>query len=79
MARPITTIDGYRIQPLMNPLHQLSLGLLGAACLHAEFKVYERTTCVEALVRMGNGVIPTPYTVVLSIEQALDADIIERV
>jgi len=79
MTRPRTkTIDGYRIQPLMNELHQLSLGLLGAACINADFTVYDGTPCVEALVRMGNGMVKSPYTLVLSIAQALEADIIER-
>ena len=67
------TIEGYRIQPML-PLHG---GLFGAVCEDAEFKTYDGRVCVEALVRLGQ--IPGPYTLVLSIEQALEADIIERV
>jgi len=76
MTRPRTqTIPGYRVQPMM----PISLGLLGAICYAADFTEYEGEACVEALVRIGNGMVPGPYTVVLSIEQALAADLIERI
>ena len=67
------TIEGYRIQPML-PLHG---GLFGAVCEAADFTEYDGKTCVEALVRLG--LIPGAYTLVLTIEQALEADIIERV
>ena len=67
------TIEGYRVQPLM-PLH---LGLFGAVCTEATFITYDEKRCVEAMVRLG--LLERPYTLVLSIEQALEADIIERV
>ena len=65
-------IDGYRIQTML----PISFGLLGAVCVEAEFTEYDGKTCVEALVRIGQ--IESPYTVVLSIHQAVEADIIER-
>jgi len=74
MTRPRTkTIDGYRIQPM------LPIGIVFAdgSCEEADFTVYDGKPCVEALVRLGT--IPGPYTIVLTIRQALDADIIERV
>ena len=74
VTRPRTqTIDGYRIQPLL-PIH---CGLFGAVCEQAEFTVYDDQPCVEAMVRLGT--IKGPYTLVLTIAQALEADIIERV
>ena len=67
-----TMIDGYRVQRMF----PMSLGLLGAVCLDAEFKTYGGSSHrVEALVRIGK--IDAPYTIVLSVDQALDADIIE--
>lgn len=57
----------------------ISLGLLGAVCEEACFTEHDGTPCVEALVRLGNGMVKGPYTLVLSFEQALEADIIERV
>jgi len=73
MTRPRTqTIDGYRIQPML-PLH---CGLFGAACEEAHFTIYDDTPCVEAMVKLG--LIEHAYTLVLSIDQALEADIIER-
>ena len=74
MTRPRTkTIDGYRVQPML----PISCGLFGAVCEEADFTTYPDTgPCVEALVRLGT--IPKPYTLVLTIKQALDADIIER-
>ena len=80
MNRPRTkTIDGYRIQPGLGETTQLSLGLLGAVCEDAHFTVYDGTACVEALVRIGNGMIKNPYSVILSLRQAREADIIEEI
>jgi hypothetical protein len=51
---------------------------LGGMVEAAEFTRYPDTgDCVEVLMRIG--LIKGPYTFVLSIAQALDADIIERV
>ena len=67
------TVDGYRIQPML-PIH---IGTFGAICEQADFTTYGDTgPCVEALVRIG--LIEAPYTLVLSYEQALEADIIEK-
>jgi hypothetical protein len=75
MTGPRTkTIEGYRIQPML----PIGIVFAGGSCLEADFTVYDGTTCVEALVRLGNGMVKSPYTLVLSIEQALEADIIER-
>jgi hypothetical protein len=80
MRRPRTkTIDGYRIQPGLSETKQLSLGLLGASCVDAHFTEYDGTPCVEALVRIGNGMIKNPYSVILSLRQAREADLIEEV
>jgi hypothetical protein len=65
-------VDGYRIQPML-PTH---IGWLGAICEDADFTEYDGKPCVEALVQIG--LIKGPYTVVLSYEQALKADIIEK-
>ena len=74
MARTrMKAVDGYQIQPML----PMQTGLFGAVCEDAEFKTYDGRVCVEALVRLG--LIPGPYTLVLTIEQALEADIIERV
>ena len=75
MTRPRTkTIDGYRIQPLL-PMHFPYLGGMVEA---ADFTTYPDTgACVEVLMRIG--LIKGPYTFVLSIAQALEADIIERI
>ena len=75
MSKPRTkTIPGYRIQPML----PVSLGLLGMVCEDAEFTHYPDTgECVEALVRIGT--LTNPYTVVLTLTQAREADIIERV
>ena len=76
MARKKTTkLDGYRIQPML----PVRCGLFGAVCEEADFTEYDGEPCVEALVRLGNGMVKGPYTLVLSIDQALEADIIERV
>lgn len=74
MKRPRTkTIPGFRIQPML----PMSIGTLGAVCEDADFTEYPDTgACVEALVCLG--LLKNPYTLVLSIDQALAADIIER-
>jgi hypothetical protein len=66
-------VDGYRIQPML-PLH---IGTLGAVCEDADFTEYDGRPCVEALVKLG--IIEHAYTLVLTIDQALDADIIEKI
>ena len=72
MTRPRTkTIPGYRIQPML-PISFY----LGGTVEDAAFAVYDGEDCVEASVRIG--LIPGAYTLVLSIKQALEADIIER-
>lgn len=76
MARTRTKrVPGFRIQPKL----PITIGWFGAICENADFTTYggERTPCVEAEVRLG--LIPTPYTLVLTYEQALEADIIEKV
>ena len=73
MRRPRTkTVPGYRIQPML-PIH---CGTFGAVCEEADFTVYADGPCIETLVRLG--LLAAPYTLVLSYEQALEADIIER-
>jgi hypothetical protein len=75
MTRPRTkTIDGYRVQPML----PISVVFADGVCEEADFTTYPDTgPCVEALVRLG--LLKNPYTLVLSIAQALDADIIEKV
>ena len=66
-------VPGYRIQPKL----PISIGLFGAVCVEADFTHYgDVGPCVEASVRLG--LIPGPYVLVLTYEQALEADIIER-
>ena len=74
MTRPKTqTIPGYRIQPML----PISLGLLDMVCEKAYFTQFpDLGDCVEADVTIGT--IKNAYFVVLTIKQALDADIIER-
>jgi hypothetical protein len=66
-------IPDYRIQPLL----PINVVFADGVCDEATFIVEDGKPCVEALVRLGT--IPAPYTIVLTIRQALDADIIERV
>jgi len=74
MTRPRTkNVPGYRVQPLL----PISISWFGAVCEEADFTVYDGRPCVEAMVRLG--LIKGPYTLVLSYEQALEADIIEKV
>ena len=74
MTRPRTkSIDGYRIQRML-PMH---FPYLGGIVEEADFTTYPDTgACVEALVQIG--LIKGPYTLLLTIDQALEADIIER-
>ena len=73
ITRPRTkTIFGYRIQPLL-PI----TFYLGGTVEDAVFTEHDGATCVEASVRIG--LIKSPYTLVLSVAQALEADIVERV
>ena len=74
MTRPRTkTIDGYRIQPKL----PMAFPYFGGLVEDADFTTYPDTgDCVEVLMRIG--LIKGPYTFVLSIAQALEADIIER-
>ena len=73
MTRPRTkTIPGYGIQPML-PITFYLDGTVLDAC----FTKYPDTgDCVEALVKIG--LVTSPYTIVLLIKQALEADIIER-
>jgi hypothetical protein len=72
MTRPKTkAINGYQIQPML-PI----TFYLGGTVEDAAFTEYDGTTCVEASVRIG--LIKSAYTLVLTIDQARDADIIER-
>jgi len=71
MTRPRTKrIDGYRVQPKL-PTNVI----LDGRCEDADFTEYDGTPCVEALVQIG--LLKGPYTLVLSIEQAIEAGIIE--
>jgi len=73
MTRPRTkTIPGYRIQPMF-PI----TFYLGGTVQDADFTEYDGKPCVEASVRIG--LIKSPYTLVLTLDQAREADIIERV
>ena len=73
MNRPRTkTIDGYRVQPKL-PTNVI----LDGQCEAAHFTEYDGKQCVEALVKIGT--IKGPYTLVLTINQALEAGMIERV
>ena len=72
MTRPKSkAIDGYRIQPML-PI----TFYLGGTVEDAAFTEFDGTTCVEASVRIG--LITSPYTLVLTLNQAREADIIER-
>ena len=71
--RPRTkTIPGYQIQPLLPIMFYLD-----GTVIEADFTEYDGKPCVEALVQIG--LIKTPYTLVLSLRQAREADIIESV
>jgi hypothetical protein len=66
------TIPGYRVQPKL-PTNVI----LDGHCEDADFTEYDGQACVEALVHIG--LIKGPYTLVLSIEQAIEAGFIEKV
>ena len=73
MTRPRTkTHEGDRIQPML-PVH---LDLFGAVAVEAGFTKYDGVWCVEASVKLG--MLEMPYTLVLTIAQAREADLIER-
>ena len=66
-------IDGYRIQPAL----PISFPYFGATILEADFHRYDDADwCVDALVTIG--IVKSPYTLVLTLDQAREADIIER-
>ena len=72
MTRPRTkTIPGYRIQPMLSITF-----FLDGTVEDAAFTEFDGTTCVEASVCIG--LIKSSYTLVLTIDQAREADIIER-
>ena len=64
------TIPGYRIQPML----PISFYLDGTV-VDANFTEYDGAVCVEASVRIG--LVTNPYTLVLTLKQAREADIIE--
>ena len=73
MTRPRTkTIPGYRIQSMLPICFTGDLGTV----LEADFTEYDGVACVEALVQIG--LVKGAYTLVLTIAQALKADIVER-
>ena len=74
MTRPKTmAIEGYRIQPML----PMSFPYFGATVIEADFHRYnDAGWCVDALVKIG--IVKSPYTLVLTIDQAREADIIER-
>lgn len=72
MTRPRTkTIPGFRIQPMLPITFYLD-----GTVIDADFTEYDGKPCVEAMVRIG--LITSPYTLVLTLAQAREADIIER-
>lgn len=77
MTRPRTkTIPGYRIQPCLGHT-ALSFPYFGGEIVDADFTEYDGLACVEILIRLG--LIKNPYTLVLTIDQAREADIVEIV
>jgi hypothetical protein len=73
MTRPRTqTIPGFRIQPKL----PLGFPYFGGIVEAADFTHYDDLgDCVEVLIRIG--LLRNPYTILLSIEQAIEADIVE--
>ena len=65
-------IPGYRIQPML-PIITFFQG----RCDAAEFSTWDGKPCVTAQVWLG--LARSPYVLHLTIDQALNADIIERV
>ena len=88
-ATPTRTkeIDGFRTHPGAQPgklciQRALPMGFpyFGMQILDAEFRRYESEPdawCVEVSATIGT--IKQPYTLVLSVPQALEADVVERV
>ena len=69
-------IDDYQIQPML----PMGFPYLGIEFREAEFRQYESEPGIWYVeVSAIIGTLKNPYTIVLSIPQALDADIIERV
>ena len=66
------TIPGYRIQPML----PISVTFAGGQCIDAFFSNWEGQPCVETYVWFG--LAKSPYLLHLTIDQALEADIIER-
>jgi len=67
-------IDGYRVQPGL----PMTFPYFGATVLDASFHCYDDAGwCVDAVVKIG--LVTSPYTLVLTLDQAREADIIERV
>jgi len=65
--------EGFRIQRRL----PIDIHWFGARCETARFTELEGTACVEAAVRLG--LARSPYVLHLTLEQALEADIVERV
>ena len=66
-------IHGYKIQPSL-PMH---FPYFGGLVEDADFTTFPNVDCcVEVSIRIG--LITTAYTLILSIAQALEADIIVR-
>jgi hypothetical protein len=69
-------VPGYRVQPML----PISISWFGAVCEDAVFTTYDGRVdghpCVEAVMRLG--IDQKRHTLVLSYEQALEADIVER-
>ena len=69
-------IEGYRIQPML----PMGFPYFGIQIIEGEFRKYPSepgTWYVEVRARIGT--LHHPYTLVLSIAQALTADVIEKV
>ena len=65
-------IPGYRIQRML----PISVVAFGGKCDEAEFSTWDGRPCVTAQVWLG--LAKSPYVLHLTLEQALEADIIER-
>ena len=65
-------IPGYQIQPML----PISVVAFGGKCDEAEFSTWDGKPCVTAQVWLG--LARSPYILHLTIEQAHEADIIER-
>ena len=68
------TIPGYQVQPRL----PMSFPYFGGSIENADFTTFGNTgPVVEVSIRMG--LIDTAYTLILSLAQAREADIIETV